>query len=154
MDPVTAICLVSGILTFVSFGTKVVRGAVEIHESLNGSSGENQSRLAVADEMRRLAIKLTPPSDLPLAGEDKQLCALAAQCRALSTELVDLVLSSQPRNPNSKRQSIWASLKNMAQERERSNIEHRLDHCRSQLELQLVYLTRYTEHARLHSMYM
>lgn len=142
MDPVTAIGLASGILSFINFSTGVVRGAMEIYDSPDGILRGNQSRMVIADEMRRFSSKLTPPSALQLVGKEQELCLLAAECKTLSTQLVELLLRSQPKNPKSKIQTLFAAFKNTIKEKERAVIEQRLGYCRSQLELQLTFLAR------------
>ena len=142
MDPVTAIGLVSSILTFVSFSTKLVSGAIKIHESLDGALEENRSREVIAREMKSFAARLLPPDDSRLAGEEKDLCALAKECRAISGKLVGLLDKVKPKDPGSKSQSLWAALKTKVYESERADLEQRLENCRSQLELQLAFFTR------------
>jgi len=51
MDPATAIGLASGILSFVSFSTKLVSGAVKIYGSIDGALNEDRSRAAAASEL-------------------------------------------------------------------------------------------------------
>ncbi|KAK0670340.1 hypothetical protein QBC41DRAFT_96645 [Cercophora samala] len=142
MDPVTAIGLVSGILTFVCFGTKLVKGAIEIREALDGTLDENRTRQEVVEEMKRLSARLLPPDDTKLAAEEKSLCLLAKECSSLSDQLIRLLENVKPENSRSKRQSLWSSLKSKIQEKERMDLEQRLDQCRSQLEIQLLFVTR------------
>ncbi|KAK3306192.1 uncharacterized protein B0T15DRAFT_485616 [Chaetomium strumarium] len=69
MDPVTAVGLASGIVAFITFSTSLVKGAIQIHEALDGSLEENRSHEAIAAEMKRFAIRLLPPDDSRLSGE-------------------------------------------------------------------------------------
>jgi hypothetical protein len=85
---------------------------------------------------------LLTPDASNLAGEDKELCNLAAECRMLSGQLVDLLEKIKPKDPKSKSQSILSALKNKVHEKEKQDLEQRLDYCRSQLELQLNFLGR------------
>ncbi|KAK4644143.1 hypothetical protein QC761_0049610 [Podospora bellae-mahoneyi] len=85
MDPVTAIGLVSGILTFVPFGTKLVKGTIKIREALDGTLDENRTRQEVAQEMKRLSARLLPPDDTKLVAEEKSLCLLAKECSSIPT---------------------------------------------------------------------
>jgi hypothetical protein len=146
MDPVTAIGLVSAILSFIGFGTKLVRGTIEIYGTADGVLAENRSREAVAGKMKELAARMAPPDaggKAPqLAGKDKDLCDLAAECRAISEKLVELLGRIKPRDPGRKLQSLWAALRSVASEREREELERRLDYCRGQLELQVAFLTK------------
>jgi hypothetical protein len=67
MDPITAINLVSSIISFVAFGKDLVKGAIKIHESQNGYLKENQNREFVADEIRRFNVILQSSDELKLA---------------------------------------------------------------------------------------
>ncbi|GAB1321122.1 hypothetical protein MFIFM68171_11332 [Madurella fahalii] len=142
MDPVTAFGLASGVVAFISFSTSLVNGAIKIHRSLDGNLDENRSREAIAAEMKRFVARLLPPDDSRLAGEERQLCVLATECRDLSTQLVELLYRIKPKDAESKSQSLWSALKNKVHEKERADLEQRLDHCRSQLDLQLAFLSK------------
>lgn len=142
MDPVTAIGLVSGILTFVPFGTKLVKGTIEIREALDGTLDENRTRQEVAQEMKRLSARLLPPDDTKLVAEEKSLCLLAKKCSSMSEQLIKLLEDVKSDNSRSIRQSLWSSLKSKMHGKERMDLEQRLDHCRNQLELQLLFVTR------------
>lgn len=142
MDPVTAVGLASSVAAFIALGTSLVKGAIKIHESLDGNLDENRSREAIAGEMKRLAAQLLPPDGSSLAGEDKSLCLLAAECRDLSTKLLELLGRIKPKDPQSKSQSLWSALKNKVNEKEKADLELRLDHCRSQLVVHLAFLNR------------
>ena len=142
MDPVTAIGLASAIVAFVTFTTDLIKGAIKIHESLDGALDENRSREAIAAEMKRFAARLLPPDDTRLAGEERGLCMLAAECRDLSGELVTLLGRIKPKDAQSKSQGLWSALKNKVHEKERADLEQRLDYCRSQLDLQLAFLNK------------
>ena len=139
MDPVTAFGLASGVVGFITFSTSLVKGAIKIHESLDGNLDQNQSRQAIASEMERFATQMIPPDSSRLAGEEKALCVLATECRDLSFKLVELLERIKAKNPQSKSQSLWSALKNKVKETERADLEQRLDHCRSQLGLLLVF---------------
>ncbi len=139
MDPVTAFGLASGVVGFITFSTSLIQGAIKIHEALDGNLEENQSREAIASEMKRFAIQLIPPDSSRLAGEEKALCVLATECRDLSAKLVELLERIKPKDPQSKSQSLWSALKNKVKEKERVDLEQRLDHCRGQLGLLLVF---------------
>ncbi|KAK5652264.1 hypothetical protein OQA88_10612 [Cercophora sp. LCS_1] len=142
MDPVTAVGLASGVVAFVTFSTSLVKGAVKIHEALDGVLDENRNRESIAVEMKRFAARLLAPDDQRLAGEERQLCVLAAECRDLSTKLVELLSRIKPKDTESVSQSLWSALKNKVHDKERANLEERLDYCRSQLDLLLTFINK------------
>ncbi|KAF4996147.1 hypothetical protein FDECE_12572 [Fusarium decemcellulare] len=126
MDPLTAIGLVSNIISFIDFGAKVISGAVEIHETFSGDSAglteENRSTLNVVREMRHFASKLQPPDQSQLTGNEKALCALAKECEVLSQQIVDLVEKLRPKGGKSKLASLKAAFRS-----KRSEVKSRLD---------------------------
>lgn len=147
MDPVTAVGLASGIVAFITLSTSLVKGAIKIHESLDGNLDENRSREAIASEMSRFATRLLPPDSSHLAGEEKALCVLAMECRDLSVKLRELLGRIKPKEPRSKSQSLWSVLKNKVTEKEKAELELLLDHCRSQFNLQLAFVNKSLLHS-------
>jgi len=142
MDPVTAVGLASGVVAFITFSTSLVKGAIKIHESLDSTLDENRSREAIAAEMKRFVARLLPPNNPQLTGEERELCVLATKCRDLSAKLVELLSRIKPKDAESRSQSLWSALKNKVHEKERADLEQRLDHCRSQLDLQLAFINK------------
>jgi hypothetical protein len=143
MDPITAISLVSGIISFVSFGKDLVKGAIKIHESQDGYSKENKNREFVADEIRRFSAILQPPGESGLAGEDKDLASLAAKCHELAEDMTKVLDKLKAKNPNSRLQSVWTALKATVHEKDLMDFEERLDQCTTQMHLQLTFFTRF-----------
>jgi hypothetical protein len=142
MDPFTAIGLASNILSFIDFSAQLINGAREIYDSTAGTTEDNKSREAIVSEMKIFSSKLLPPDDSQLSGDEKALCRLAAECNILSSQILDLLGKIKPKDPKSKSQSFWAALKNKVHEKEKLELEKRLENCRSQLELQLNYWMR------------
>lgn len=143
MDPITGISLVSGIISFVSFGKDLVKGAIKIHASQDGYSQENQNREFVADELRRFSVSLQPPGESGLAGEEKALASLAAKCHELAEDMAKVLDKIKAKDPNSKMQTVWAALKATAHEKDLMDFERRLDQCATQMHLQLTFFTRF-----------
>lgn len=141
MDPVTAISLASSIVAFVDFGTKLVKGAIEIYAAPDGVLEDNRSREAVARDMKRFAARLIAPDTTRLSGQEKALCDLATECQQLSTALVELLGLIKPDDVASKRSSLWAALRNKFYEKDREDLEKRLGFCRDQLDLHLNFST-------------
>jgi hypothetical protein len=145
MDPVTAIGLVSAVLTFVDFGKKLVDGTVEIYQTGVAGLKENEARMTAATSMHDIAAKLQPPDTPGLSVEDKKFCGLAADCKKLSEDLIKLLGRMKPKKEGSLKQSLWAALMSVMKEGEREGLEKRLDHCRSQFELHLVFYMKYLD---------
>jgi hypothetical protein len=142
MDPFTAIGLASSIVQFVDFSTKLINGAREVYNSASGMTEENKSLESIVNEMKQLSSKLLPTTHHSRSEDEKALCRVAAECNILSDQILDLLGTIKPKLPKSKRQSAWAAVKNKMHEREKLELQKRLDNCHSQLELQLNFLTR------------
>ncbi|KAM7183315.1 hypothetical protein V8F20_012664 [Naviculisporaceae sp. PSN 640] len=134
MDPVTAIGLASGILSFITFSGKLIAGAIKIHDTTDGHVAENRSRELVIQEMKKMSERLLAPDDSSFVGQDKGLCLLAAECSTLSNDPLALLERIKPKDCKSKAESLW------------------LDRCRSQLELQVTFLTSRETRASLDSL--
>jgi hypothetical protein len=148
MDPLVAIGLAGNIIAFLDLGAKLLRGAWDAHASLSGTTEENRSHELLVSEMGEFSSKLLAPDEVGLAGEEKQLCRLAEECRGLSTQLLDLLNKIKAKDRRSKRESLWSSVKNMYYEKDKQALEQRLGHCRAQLNLQLSYWTRLHSYRR------
>jgi hypothetical protein len=142
MDPLAAIGLASAIVQFVDYSTKIIHGAREIYESTSGMTQENRSLESIVSKMKELTSKLLPSTGSPRSEEEEALCRVAAECNILSDQILELLGKLKPKNGKSKRQSALAAFKNKLREREKLELEKRLTNCRSQLELQLTFLTR------------
>ncbi|KAK4212618.1 hypothetical protein QBC37DRAFT_441338 [Rhypophila decipiens] len=141
MDPVTAIGLASGILSFVTFSSKLINGAIKIHNTEDGRLDDNRTLELVVEEMRRLSERLLTGDDSRLACEDNGLRLLARECHNLSKELIALLKRLKPKDATSKTQSLWSAVKNVTHDKEKVELEQKLERCRSQLELQITFLT-------------
>ncbi|QGI59680.1 hypothetical protein CEK26_001808 [Fusarium fujikuroi] len=141
LDPVTAIGLASSIVAFVDFSAKLVKGSIEIYQASDGTLTENRNSQAVAGAMERFAARLVIEQPSQLFGEEKELVDLAKNCHVVCLELLNLLGRIKPKDLSSKRQSLWAALKNRFHEGERKELENRLDTYRRQLELHMNFKT-------------
>ncbi|KAF5699804.1 hypothetical protein FGLOB1_11166 [Fusarium globosum] len=141
LDPVTAIGLASSIVAFVDFSAKLVKGSIEIYQASDGTLTENRNSQAVAGAMERFAARLVIQQPSQLFGEEKELVDLAKNCHVVCLELLNLLGRIKPKDLSSKRQSLWAALKNRFHEGERKELENRLDTYRRQLELHMSFKT-------------
>ncbi|ROW16952.1 hypothetical protein VPNG_01426 [Cytospora leucostoma] len=142
MDPLSAIGLASNVLAFISFSTGLLKTAKNIHDSSNGTLDENRSRETVVREMKHLSTRLLIPGATGCPDGNTTLQALAQECQDIATQLISLLERIKPKEPKSISQSIWAALRNQIYEKDREDLEVRLANCRSQLELQLNFLSR------------
>ncbi|CAI4215998.1 unnamed protein product [Parascedosporium putredinis] len=140
MEPLTALGLAANIVQFVEFSTKLIRASKDIYDSASGVTEENRSLESVFEELQTLAFRLTPPTTGLQTDDERALSRLAAECRILSDQMLDLLRKIKPKDPESKRQSAWSAVKDKWNEKEKKELKQRLDNCRNQLELQLNFL--------------
>ncbi|KAF5707972.1 hypothetical protein FMUND_10837 [Fusarium mundagurra] len=141
LDPVTAIGLASSIVAFVDFSAKLVTGSIEIYQANDGTLTENRSSQAVTIAMEKFAARLVIQQPSQLGEEEKELVDLATKCHAVCIKILDLLRRIKPKDLSSKRQSLWAALKNKFHQGEREELEKRLDTYRRQLELHMSFKT-------------
>lgn len=142
MDPITAIGLASSVLSFIDYGAKIVSGAIEIYQSSSGLTDSNRGSKAIVTEVRQLALRLQPPANTQLSGDEKSLCNLTTECDNIAEQIIDLIEKVEPKSRKSKGSSLRAAIKTKWYESDRRRLEERLNQCRAQLNLQLNYLTR------------
>jgi len=143
MDPFTAISLAAAVVQFVDFSTKLISGAREIYTSVSGQTEENRSVESITREMTSLASKLSSAANSQQSEDEKSLYRLAGDCKIVADQILDLLNRIKPRDPRSMRQSAWSALKNKLHEKERAELESRLQNCRNQLGLQLNFIMRF-----------
>ena len=152
MDPLTAISLASAIVQFIDFSTSLVGGVREVYSSATGATEENRSLAAVVAEMQQLASKMSAPRAGQLTGDERALWRLAAECQIVSDQLLDLLERVRAKDPSSKIRAALAALRSKLHEREMLELQRRLDGCRSQLQLQLSFLSSSETKVRLDAM--
>ncbi|KAJ9243357.1 hypothetical protein DTO169E5_2939 [Paecilomyces variotii] len=151
MDPVTAIGLVGNIFAFVEIGLDILKGAKDVYASA-GCLEENRQRGVIARETERLASKLLVSNNARLTGADKGLFDLATECQKISRDLISLLDKMKAKDPKSKFHSVKSSVRNKWYQKDKQDLEQRLQICRSQLELQLSYLASQDIRERLASL--
>jgi hypothetical protein len=147
MDPITAIGLISSILTFIDFGTDVIKAAKEIHGSASGARERTASLKDVVLRMEGFATQLLALGYSHLIGQDRSLCELAEICLHLSQDITKLLEKIRAKSPKSKRQSLVSSLKDIYYQEEKKELEQRLERCPKQPEMQLNFRTRWFDPA-------
>lgn len=86
MEALAAIGLATNIITFIDFSFKLINGSHKLRNSASGLTPENSRLGTVVDDLKAITDRLV--SDLPGQTEnERELCQLAKDCRALSGEL-------------------------------------------------------------------
>ncbi|EXM17605.1 hypothetical protein FOTG_14287 [Fusarium oxysporum f. sp. vasinfectum 25433] len=143
MDPVSAIGLASGILTFVEAGLKLVKIAYNIHNSLDGVLDDNRHRENVTSEVSKAALRLEVAGNARLTPEQESLSDLARKCKATSTDLVKALNQVKPKQSSSNPFKLLRyAVKAETKAKDISELENRLKDYRDQLTLALVDFSR------------
>lgn len=142
MDPLTAIGLVSNILSFIDFSVRLLKGAKEVHGSQHGVLEENRSRETIVREMQQMSARMLVSESPEKADDNSSLGVLARECHGLSVQLISLLEKIKPKDSGSTTQSLLSALRNKINDSERASLEARLGDCRAQLHLELSNLTR------------
>lgn len=142
MEALAAISLVSNIIQFVEVGSKVIAGAKEIYTSKDGMTKDNKSLEDATHELRKLSHDLRPTSKAAHSEDERILQRLSGECRDVFEQLLALIKSTVPRNPQSKFASLSASVKHAMSRSERKDLKRKLDDCRSQLHLSMDRVAR------------
>ncbi|KAK4203424.1 hypothetical protein QBC40DRAFT_23999 [Triangularia verruculosa] len=148
MDPVTSIGLVSAILSFVTFGSKLVKGGVEIHRE--GNLAENatlEDAITRMDSFHSRLLLEDLPATKTLSDDEKDLRHLAEDCHKISSDLLRLLKTMKPRNSKGL-QTAWgtvsASWKSIIHAKDKAELEGRLDKCYGRLTTILVWSTKFS----------
>lgn len=142
MDPVTAISVVSGILTFVDHAAKILKLAWTLYNSVEGSSEETEVRLKLAQSMSDQSKRIIPANQPVQIEEDQAIVTLAQECNKLSNDITEELRKLKPKQRKSKTQSVIVALKTPLADLKISDLEKQLQRCRDQLHLQITSLSR------------
>ncbi|KAH6620752.1 hypothetical protein B0J18DRAFT_430601 [Chaetomium sp. MPI-SDFR-AT-0129] len=142
MDPATSIGMVSGILSFVTFAWKLVKGGTEIYRQ--GILAENATLEDVLHRVEAFHVRLqhTPSGQGASSSMDVLLSNLAKDCQTVSGDLIRL-LGSMKRPDTQGLQAKWklmvASWNNVIHAKERTELEEKLGRCETRLSAVLIY---------------
>lgn len=142
MDPVTAIGLVSGILSFVDTAGKILKLSWTLYNSVEGSSEETQMRLGLADDMAVLSQRIISVNRAASEEDDQALIALAQTCNNLAGDMKKELQSLKPKRRRSKTHSSLAALKTLWGKQKMEDLEKQLQFCRDQLHFHISALAR------------
>lgn len=144
MDPITAIGLISGIISFVDTAAKIIKLARVIYDSVEGSPEEMAARSEVSADMFLMSQLLARPSQAAVTPDpdEQSLVALAGRCAALSATIIEEVDSLKPKRPGSKTGVLRAALKMLRVEPKIKDLESQRQRCRDQLNIHILALSK------------
>lgn len=141
MDAVTIIGLVSNIIPFIDLGSKFVKEVREIYNSASGATEDALSHGLIAWEMRKFANDLVP-SGQAVNKKDKAIFGLAEECKCVAEDILILLDKIKLKESSSSFRIVRSAIKGLWYEKDTSNLQDKLEKCRSQLALPLNYVTR------------
>lgn len=142
MDPLTAIGLAGNILAFIDFSYRVISGVNEVLSTPSGMTPENERLTVLVQDLNVVTHELI--TDIPARTEnEKQLCALAANCHVLSGELSEILRRLKVGDKKSKWEGLMVKWRSTRKEKEIDSIEQRLNGYRSQILIRLQVMFRY-----------
>lgn len=143
MDPVVAIGLVSGILSFVGAAGKILKLSWTLYNSVEGTSEETAMRLKLAENMAAITTRMAPTNLLARTDpEDKALVTLARECNNLANDIKKELRGLKPKRRKSKAHSGLVALKTLLAEPKIKDLEKHLQSCRDQLHFHIAALSR------------
>lgn len=144
MDPLSAIGLISSVITFIDFGYEIVSASEEVRASTTGTTKANDHIEFLNTRMKSVAVDLAAAKLHAgyLTDDQTQIVEVADKCLGLSEDLQKLLDKLRASNPRSKRQVLGALARNARNRGKKKDLEARLDQCRQLLQLQLSHNTR------------
>ncbi|KAI0455070.1 hypothetical protein F5B21DRAFT_212695 [Xylaria acuta] len=99
-DPATIIGLISGIVTFVDFGLKVVSGTKNVRDSLHGTTAEICELDMIIDDVRRsnALVKKQQLYHEELSADERCILMMVAECEKLVVELRNTISTLKRRD--------------------------------------------------------
>ncbi|KAK4222359.1 hypothetical protein QBC38DRAFT_549299 [Podospora fimiseda] len=137
MDPASSLELASGILSFILFAGKLIKGGVEIYQ--NGGLAENATLHDVIEKMESFHSRHKLPAD------DEDVNDILTDCSNVCAQLLQLLKRMEPPGSKGGFRAAWRSLSaswnNVIREKEKKELEEKLGRCHGRLGLLLVWST-------------
>lgn len=97
--------------------------------------------------MKISSSKLISANAQPQSDAEKVLFDVAKECQRLSVDMFQILDKIRSKDPDSRRESVKAALKSSWHKSDKEQLQNRLDHCRGQLQTQMLYLAKYVTYA-------
>lgn len=137
-DPITIIGLVSGIITFVDFGYKVVNGAKQLRDSGQGATQEIAELNSVVGNIRTFnkLVKDQIPTNQKLSDDEQRTTRMVDDCEILCGQLSALMSKLTIRNSSLLGSMLIAS-KSVLKKGEIQDLKRRLESLSQQIGITL-----------------
>jgi hypothetical protein len=137
-DPITIIGLVSGIITFVDFGFKIVNGAKQIRDSGKGTTQELAELDSIVGNIQTFnkLVKSQIPMDQTLSDDEQRITHMVNDCEILCAQLNVLMSKLTTRN-SSFLGSVRVASKSAFKKSEIQDLKRRLESLSQQIGITL-----------------
>ncbi len=142
MDPLTAVGLAANVLAFIDLGYSLVSSAVEVHNSVEGTTAETADLLSTITRLENVSGDLKHSASLGHGAGHAGLHGLAQGCYSLSQELLRILRSLRADKRGSPRQSLAVAWRTWRKQPEIGSIRRRLDEYRSQILLEINLISK------------
>jgi hypothetical protein len=153
LEPLSALSLAGSIVQFVDFGLKVVSESRQRYRSATGALPENLTLEIVVADLSTISESLAShASEQPgvrtrqtwnQGREDKALRELAARCKELADELLDILEDLKVKGPHRRWESCRQAFRSMVKRERIRDMEKRLEQIRAQLNIRLAAMMEY-----------
>lgn len=135
MDPVTALGVASGILTFLTFSAALLKVGHGVCVTSDGRNEQNMTREVVIGETNAFLDQLMPADD-PRLRDDEGLCRLVLESRRIAKDIIAILDKVKPTKSGTVA-NLRSAIRHVLSKPDMEDLEKRMDQCRSQLDLHL-----------------
>ncbi|KAH6682304.1 hypothetical protein F5X68DRAFT_25048 [Plectosphaerella plurivora] len=135
MDPVTALGVASGILSFLTFSTALLKVGHGVCVTPSGRNEQNMTREVVVGETNAFLDQLMPADD-PRLRDDEGLCRLVLESRRIAKDIIAILDKVKPTKSGTVA-NLRLAIRHVLSKPDMEDLEKRMDQCRSQLDLHL-----------------
>lgn len=142
MDPFTALGLAANICQFVDYGYKLVSGALELYNSLDGTLSANRILETIAKDLANLCAELEQaPLDSnnnSTSESEAALLPLARACKVMGQELLSVLEDLKVKGRHKKLESAWLAVRSRYKASQLRDYERTLGLYRAELATRLL----------------
>ena len=142
MDPFTALGLAANICQFVDYGYKLVSGAFEIYNSLDGTLSANRILETITKDLTNLCAELEQASldsnNDSTSESEAALLPLARACRVMGQELLSVLKDLKVKGRQKKLESAWLAFKSRFKASQLGDYERTLGLYRAEMATRLL----------------
>ena len=136
LDPFTSLSLVSAIIQLADFGGKLLSKGTKLYR--HTALPEYVDLELIARDLNNLNANLLSASRLPLSKDEIALGQLINSSKAVSDELIAILLDIKVRKPHQKWQSFWQAIKSVRKMDKVHALEKSLDDLQANINSRLL----------------